>query len=53
MEQSRPAVFAGGSELRRAQAEVDRRTRELELARENLPRSVRLVVSAVGPRGDT
>ena len=53
MEQSRPAVFANGSALRGAQAEVDRRTRELELARENLLGSVRLVGSAVGPGGDT
>lgn len=46
-----PALFANGSALRRAQAEVDCRIRELELARENLRGSVRLV--AVGPRGDT
>ena len=52
MEQSR-AAFANGSALRRAQAEVDRRTGELELARENLRESVRLGVSAVGPGGDT
>jgi hypothetical protein len=36
VEQSRPAVLADDSVLRRAQAEVDRRTHELELARQNL-----------------
>jgi hypothetical protein len=52
LEQSRPAAFANGSALERARADVDRRSHELELAREKFRGSVRSPVSGLWPRAE-